>query len=407
MIHKHDDTFKFEEIYPFFINNLLNLFDLKKCPQAREILSTLLYSSVRRTSLHQASQALENVPTGKTVRNHLHLLFDSLDDAEKKLNELLRSLLPKRISKRARMTVAIDYHQDPFYGKIDENNKDEICRRNKQHGTHSFFTYATAMLCHDGVRYTLAFCRVKKGESTKEAVKKLVAYMRKAKIRPKLLLLDSEFYSSKTIRYLVKSKHPFIIPMPKTGRKDSEKGPATGAYRFFGSPKGWYRYTINKNQTAKSRTRTSINVALRYSYQTIKGGGRERKMLLYATWGVGKRSVDWVLHQYKRRFGIEASYRQKNQAKIRTSTKNPTLRLLFFFIATFVRQIWVSLHDEVFSTPRQGQRIINFEYLILESMLDLFARAIEDEYVFCSIRSGPPGVNERLKGFFQEREKWP
>lgn len=243
MIHKYDDTFDSKEIQSLVSNLLLHLVTPQQRAQYQVIFRSLLYASVRKTSLHQAGLALEKAPTGKTIRNQLHELFGECDEAEKKLNKLLRFTLPKRLSKRRRMTVAIDYHQEPFYGKLEGSDKNELTHRNKKKGTHRFFTYASAVLCHKGVRYTLAISRVQKGHSTCVVVKKLMAFMRQANIRPKLLLLDSEFDSSQTMHYLVRKKQRFIIPAQKNGRKASEKGPATGVYRFFGKPKGWYQYT--------------------------------------------------------------------------------------------------------------------------------------------------------------------
>ena len=51
-------------------------------------------------------------------------------------------------------------------------------------------------------------------------------------------------------------------------------------------------------------------------------------------------STAWVYETYRRRFGIETSYRQLQQARI-TTTRNPVMRLLFVGIALFLRNVWV------------------------------------------------------------------
>ena len=66
------------------------------------------------------------------------------------------------------------------------------------------------------------------------------------------------------------------------------------------------------------------------------------------------RSLSWVRTTYRGRFGIETSYRQLHQARIRTSSRTPTLRLLFVAIALILRNVWVWLNAEVVAQPRRG-----------------------------------------------------
>jgi len=53
--------------------------------------------------------------------------------------------------------------------------------------------------------------------------------------------------------------------------------------------------------------------------------------------------VAWsqVHHHYRYRFGIEASYRVKNHARIRSTTKNPALRLLYVALAFILVNLWI------------------------------------------------------------------
>ena len=51
-----------------------------------------------------------------------------------------------------------------------------------------------------------------------------------------------------------------------------------------------------------------------------------------------------IRETYRKRFGIETSYRQMNEARIRTCTRDPSQRLLFVGIALVLRNVWVWLH---------------------------------------------------------------
>lgn len=71
-----------------------------------------------------------------------------------------------------------------------------------------------------------------------------------------------------------------------------------------------------------------------------------------------------------------------NEARIKTSTRNPTLRLLFFGIAMILRNVWVWFHFYVFSTPRQGGRKINLERLRFRALLSWVVHVAENDLGF-------------------------
>ena len=60
--------------------------------------------------------------------------------------------------------------------------------------------------------------------------------------------------------------------------------------------------------------------------------------------------------KYRKRFGIESSYRLMNQARIHTSTKNPALRLLYIGLSLLLVNIWIYIQWVYLSIPRQGGR---------------------------------------------------
>jgi hypothetical protein len=58
---------------------------------------------------------------------------------------------------------------------------------------------------------------------------------------------------------------------------------------------------------------------------------------VYASWELPPSSYRWVHETYRRRFGIESSYRQLHQARMRTGTRRPLLRLLDVAVALILR----------------------------------------------------------------------
>lgn len=105
-------------------------------------------------------------------------------------------------------------------------------------------------------------------------------------------------------------------------------------------------------------------------------GRHQREALLYATWGLTQRPLSWIRATYRSRFGIESSYRQSHQARMRTSSRKPALRLLFIGVALVLRNVWVWLHAEVMAQPQRGARqlrpqSLRFARLLLWLMMEV------------------------------------
>jgi hypothetical protein len=65
-----------------------------------------------------------------------------------------------------------------------------------------------------------------------------------------------------------------------------------------------------------------------------------------------------------------------HQARIRTSSRNPVLRLLFIGVALVLRNVWVWWHAEVMAEPQRGARqlrpaSLRFARLLLWLLLEV------------------------------------
>ena len=58
-----------------------------------------------------------------------------------------------------------------------------------------------------------------------------------------------------------------------------------------------------------------------------------------------------------------------NQARIRTCTRDPLLRLLYVAVALVLRNVWVWLHWEVLAERRRGQRRVDLGQMSFRRML--------------------------------------
>lgn len=130
----------------------------------------------------------------------------------------------------------------------------------------------------------------------------------------------------------------FIIPAIVRGRKPKSSKKATGLRALRKKNNGYYHYTHRGKVDGKDGTaKVTICVASK-SYIHKKSGKRRTKKLLYAIWKV-RQTPQAIRETYRTRFGIETSYRQMNEARIKTCTRDPALRLLFIGIALVLRNV--------------------------------------------------------------------
>jgi hypothetical protein len=366
-------TLQSQDVYAFTINTLDSLpLNMPGAIESRDLWRVLVFAAASRLSVHQACDQLEGAPSGPTVLGTLASQGSDLDALEGQVNELLAKLIPKGLGKRGRR-VAVDVVALPYHGSVDEAHQDEICRSKAKGGTTHFFTYATAYAVVRGRRYTLAMCRVRAKQTMDHVLRTLLTRVGTLGIRIKLLLLDRGFYSVRVIHDLITGELPFIMPAVKRGKKPTTAGGPTGTYALAETKHGqWTPYTL------KSAKEGRIDFDLAVVCHNTRGdrGRHQREALLYATWGLKSRPLPWIRATYRRRFGIESSYRQAHQARIRTSSRKPALRLLFMGVALVLRNVWVWLHAEVMARPQRGARqlrpqSLRFARLLLWLLLEV------------------------------------
>jgi hypothetical protein len=337
-----------------------------KCT-ASILLQVLLIAASRVVSIFAACRDLADAPSDQTIRNALSASLPEMVELERRLNRALVTDLPKALRRKARM-IAMDLTLIPYHGQPLRHEK-EIFRSSPKSGTTHFHAYATAVVVHKGHRYTLALTHVERGESMKNVVQRLLGILRRRDIPIKFLLLDKGFFSVEVLSYLKRARLGFIIPAVARGRKPKGRKKPTGLRALLNKKHGYYPHTLGSKVGGKKRsTRVTICVASKY-FTHKKSGKRRRKKLLYAVWKVRLTPRD-IRETYRKRFGIETSYRQMNEARIRTCTRDPRLRLLIVGIALVLRNVWVWLHfklakEKWSDEPRLFLELLRFNEMLL------------------------------------------
>lgn len=327
------------------------------------LLQVVFYAGAQLCSIFAACSRLRDAPSDQAVRDALVALCPPADTLEQQLNASFAAQLPKAVKKR-RWHLAIDLNLRPYYGQAHQRTE-ELYRSQAKSGTTHFHAYATCFIVHKGRRYTVALTRVEKGTALVEVLKRLLRQASRAGVHPNLLLLDRGFYSVAVMRYLQAARYSFIMPVIIRGRKASHrKGPSGTRVFALCKRSGWSTYTL----TSADKRQATVGICVHCRNRRDQSR-RGRQILVYAFWGIKPKTTQWIFQTYRSRFGIETSYRQLGEACIKTTTRNPTLRLLFVGIALLLRNVWVWVHWTSLATPRHGGRKLNLHILRFKTLL--------------------------------------
>jgi hypothetical protein len=238
-----------------------------------------------------------------------------------------------RQDRRRRWLLAIDIHNVAYYGQRNAY----VVGGPKKQGTKWFFSYATAVLLHRGRRYTVALCPVQPKTKPHEIVQTLLDQIAAQGLKIRGVALDSAFDSGDTLLLLQERDLAYTVPLRRKGNRRNARN------RWFEGPHRLIRWVQWTTESTRRLVRT----------RTLLWKGRPKTMLFaFQGWSSGQARN---LHQqalrqrrlYRQRFGIETSYRQKNQAQALTTSRDPVYRFLLEGIGYLLRQVWVVLTEEL------------------------------------------------------------
>ena len=149
-----------------------------------------------------------------------------------------------------------------------------------------------------------------------------------------------------------------------------------------------YKTTHTMNQGKDNEVTFDLWVVCKY--QKGKRGKYGIEYLAYVVYKVTI-SLDYIYQDYRKRFGIESSYRLKNICRIRTTTKNPTIRLLFVGISFLLVNIWIDILWSKISKPRRGGRLVYHHLFPLKQMLGFLSNVVNRIYELKEIVYIPDG----------------
>jgi hypothetical protein len=367
MIHQHE--LKAEDVRAYALKTLKKHLRIEAngyCCKTDMIYDVLMKASAECSSLEAVCADLETVADSNTLREYINkaLSVDELVVQEEQVNRALAEGIPVSMVRQG-IEIAIDYHDEPFYGK-QEKTRAVTCSGQAKKGTTHFVRIATAYVIWRQVRLTLAVHYVLPEEEALNVLKILLQRLKKLGFSASVLYLDKGFAATPIVEYLTaEEKQPAIIANPIRGKTGGTRALCRGRSSYTTA------YTFTNG--------TSATIAMKASLVPDKTKKLRRKWLSFLVvlldW-----SPDKIYQEYRRRFGVECSYRLLRRVRATTTSRNPVLRFFLLSLGLILTNVWVFLRWEFARLVATGPRRVDEKLFRLHRFCKLLIRSIEKLY---------------------------
>jgi putative transposase len=146
---------------------------------------------------------------------------------------------------------------------------------------------------------------------------------------------------------------------------------------FTGRKSYWAEYTVSSQKYGSE----TVDLYIIVSYAAGRRGKHGIEYLPYIVINSWPHTLRQLREQYRRRGGVETSYRLTDSLRPRTTSRDPGYRLLLFALAALLVNLWVFLNKwAVLAVHRQGGRQIDHKIFTLRCFATFLSRAVEAIY---------------------------
>lgn len=281
----------------------------------QDVLEPAIRAQAENTTIESACRRLGGI-SSDDVFYHLNKL--SVVEIMGCLNESVEDIFTQARKKHrisGKVDIAVDVHEIPYYGK---DNSIFVLGGKHKDGTNKFYKVVTICIVSAGRRYTLAAIPVCFFDITVRLLEQLVQIAGKY-VEIRYLFLDRGFLSVDIINGLYGLGVKFIIPIKRNDKVVRLMGNCflRGIDRI--------KYTMSSGNKE-----TVCDLVILETDDDLVG---------FATNIVGE--PETIAKLYRRRWGIETSYRVKNQFYGRTCSRKAKIRLLFIFLSFMLYNLWI------------------------------------------------------------------
>ena len=297
------------------------------------------------TTFHQSPSAdTVLLYIGKKKRQDIKVEFDGI------FRKLINYLHSHNILTRP-MDIAIDIHDQPYHGKL--KNQDVIKGRKKS-GTRYFHKFLTVDSVEQDQRFTFAASHFTQFDDRFRVFQDLLSFLTQNRVEIQRLYVDREFFNTPVINYLVNEEIPFIMPAK---REDSLKEIANKHWSNGELVFDHCFYKGTKNESCHFTVFLIANTDHNPSKPTRKGN---EEFYLFAT-NIAIKLSDHRASQtktgndpdddgedrstlsdyYRKRWGIETDYRVlEHNFQAKTTSNKFSIRYFNFLSGVALRNLW-------------------------------------------------------------------
>lgn len=343
------------------------------CVRSETLYDILIGIAANRGTTESVCAELAGAPDPETIRRYFREQFivEQLPELQRSINDGLAANWPKKLRRGGPIEVAFDFHNRPYYGKQKQEEGLWVSGEAKD-GTTRFYQVATAYAILHSQRVILAIRFVLPGDQPVEVVKELRQMLLRRALRIGALYLDKGFSGFPVLNYLRRSKQPSLIACPIRGKK--------GGTRALCRGRASYRtdYTFNEGRESEFRAQLAVCRVFTMSRRTKRHKRRAEWLLFIMI------ALDWTpercRQRYRKRFGVETSYRLGNKQLGWTTSPNPAYRFVLIGLGFLLLNLWVHLCWIYTQVAHRGRRAFAPSLFRQARFLNFLRHALERVY---------------------------
>src|SRR6056297_604946 len=305
------------------------------------IRQTLLQAAVDQKSIKAVTDSTLGTYSDDYTLAQLHTVPP--DELEVIVNKLFVQQAAMILGPGPRI-ICLDFVDIHYHG-CPHRDAGELCHTIPRDGTSQCHRYLAGFVLCRAKPLIVAVTPVRGDDPKSDAVERLLDHVAALPFDIAGLLADRGFYNGASIERL-DAVAPAALPVIRRGKQMAEKLDTSVSY--------WTEYVMYEGSERELRFPLAVCV----SYQQGNRGKHGLLVRAYAACDLADRTPKEVEALYQKRSAIETAFRTMREARARTTTPDPVIRLLFVLVSFLLRNLWLIVRWGVLATPRRGGRAL-------------------------------------------------
>jgi hypothetical protein len=305
------------------------------------IWETVTQAAVGQKSIKAVTDTTRRTYSDDYTFEQLHTI--PADQLEATVNHLLAQQAAMILGPGPRI-ICLDFVDIHYHG-CPHAEAGELCHTAPRDGTTKCHRYLAGFVLCRAKPLIVAVTPVRGDEPKSDAVERLLDHVAALPFDIAGLLADRGFYDGASIKRF-DTTAPVALPVIRRGKQMAEKLDTAVSY--------WTEYVMYEGSERELRFPLAVCV----SYQQGNRGKHGLLVRAYVACDLTDRTPKEVESLSQKRSAIETAFRTMREARARTTTTDPVVRLLFVLVSFLLRNLWLIVRWGVLATPRRGGRAL-------------------------------------------------